>query len=582
MITKSNYYSSFVIGLLTLGAIVSPLVYYRASVIYPFLKISLIFGILLLLIHFVLSINKIWIKKINFSNILFLFFLILFFLFFFRNLNYTNHPFYDHDLLYFGWINEVFTAKYDGPLKWGIAWPYYLAGNHLLPGSIIAVLSTFLQNKNLVTSIEIKYLLVTSTVVFLIFHHIHDTNKNKYFIFIIFILVFFIFREELVYSFTMSQIVVYIIVLEILKQIFNKNESLLELIFLSCLLTICRAHNIFIGLFFLSWFLFNSLPNLKNLKTLYYWKTFYNWRTLLGFFIILATFSSWLIAPKLLRAYEYWSIAHPLYYPSIAQFIDLPKLFPLENITNLMNQFFISPYLLLPIFIYLILKYYLLFFFIIGKLITKNIIKHINYTKSFFIKLKGLEIIILTSLFSWIFLRNGPTDGLYHHLQFFIICTATVIMYVLFIYLININNYKPYFFLIIFAIVYNFPQKAYFKAAPGPFLEIIPVQTSTLNSLSNKEYSNIVVRFFENITDPMMLRDQLINSQQGNTIQYIYNSNDFKDYTIYDNNFYLPKNLESANTSQMKSAILGLRFKLKDVEMLGDSVIRPFLVKNIN
>ena len=81
-----------------------------------------------------------------------------FILFFFRNLNYTNHPFFDHDLVYFGWINEVFTAKYNGPLKWGIAWPYYLAGNHLLPGSIIAVLSTFLQNKNLVTSIEIKYL----------------------------------------------------------------------------------------------------------------------------------------------------------------------------------------------------------------------------------------------------------------------------------------------------------------------------------------------------------------------------------------------------------------------------------------
>ena len=57
---------------------------------------------------------------------------------------------------------------------------------------------------------------------------------------------------------------------------------------------------------------------------------------------------------------------------------------------------------------------------------------------------------------------------------------------------------------------------------------------------------------------------------------------DFKDYTIYDNNFYLPKNLETANLSQMKSAILGLRFKLKSVEMLDDSVIRPFLIKNIN
>ena len=446
VITKSNYYSSFIFGLLTLGAMISPLVYYKASVIYLFLKISLIFGIFLLLIHLVLSLNKTLINKINISHILFLFFLILFFLFFFRNLSYTNHPFFDHDLLYFGWINEIFTAKYDGPLKWGIAWPYYLAGNHILPGSIIAVLSTFLQNKNLVTSIEIKYLLVTSTVVFFIFHNIHETNRNKYFIFIVFVFAFFIFREELVYSFTMSHIIVFIIVIEILKQVFNNNESLLELIFLSCLLTICRAHNIFIGLFLLLWFLFNSMPSLQNLRTLYYWKNFYNWRTLLGFFIILATFSSWLIAPKLLHPYEYWSIAHPFYYPSVAQFIELPKWVPLDNITNLINQFFISPYLLLPIFILIILKYYLLFFFIIGKLITKNIIKHIKYTKLFFIKLKGLEIIILTSIFSWILLRNGPTDGLAHQLQFFVICSATILIYVLFIYLININNYKPYFF----------------------------------------------------------------------------------------------------------------------------------------
>ena len=38
IITKSNYYSSFIIGLLTLGAIISPLVYYQAALIYPFLK----------------------------------------------------------------------------------------------------------------------------------------------------------------------------------------------------------------------------------------------------------------------------------------------------------------------------------------------------------------------------------------------------------------------------------------------------------------------------------------------------------------------------------------------------------------
>ena len=80
----------------------------------------------------------------------------------------------------------------------------------------------------------------------------------------------------------------------------------------------------------------------------------------------------------------------------------------------------------------------------------------------------------------------------------------------------------------------------------------------------------------------MMLINQQINSQPGNTLQYIYDSNDFKDYTIYNDNFYLPINSESANTSQMKSAILGLRFELKDIEMLDDSVIRPFLIKNIN
>ena len=63
--------------------------------------------------------------------------------------------------------------------------------------------------------------------------------------------------------------------------------------------------------------------------------------------------------------------------------------------------------------------------------------------------------------------------------------------------------------------------------------------------------------------------------------QFEKEQNDEK-YISYNDNFYLPNNLESANFSQMKSAILGLRFKLKDIEMLDDSVIRSFLIKNIN
>ena len=128
----------------------------------------------------------------------------------------------------------------------------------------------------------------------------------------------------------------------------------------------------------------------------------------------------------------------------------------------------------------------------------------------------------------------------------------------------------------IFAIIYSFPQNSYFLAAVGPFQKNEPLEMPYFNSSSKK--------VFEQISDPLMLRNQdIVRIDSG---AYFYNSIDLKNHIVYDENFYLSKNIESINDSMMKSAILGLRFSLKDIEFPNEFPIENnminLIVKNEN
>jgi len=529
LLIKTSFFSSFIAGLFTIASIVGPLVYCQVKLIKPYLFIVLILGIIIFIYELIKNFDKEKLNQKNLINILYLFFLFIFFLLYFRGLNYSNHIYESHDLSYFAWISEVFVADYNGPAKWPIAWPHYIAATHLIPGSIIAVLSSFLIHKNLATSIEIRYLLIVFTFIFLIYENTDNKSINKFLVLFKFLIIFSIFREEFIYNITISSFAYLIILLEILKIIFNKKNKIADILYYSFLLTICKAPIALMGLSMIIWFGFKNLQNIFQL------------RNFAGIFIVGINFFFWITAPKPTRDIGAWDFAHPLDYISIAQFIQLPNWVPKDNISTLFGNFFVEelyyqhvPYILFLFFIYIIFKYYLLYFYFLNKIIINFVRKNLQ-NKSFLIKLKGLDIFIMVSLFSIVFLRNGPGAGLTHQAHGFLLL-STVTLYIIMYYSIKIKDIKIIITLFIVSIVFNFNQ---------------------------------------NIFNPIvLLNKEIIKSPTS----YIYDKSELNSIKYDKNNFYLSNN-QNISKSQMLSSLAGIRYALKDNKMPENSDFKIMIIR---
>ena len=90
-----------------------------------------------------------------------------------------NWQFESHDVLYYGWINEVFKASYNGAIRVSTAYPTELSANHLLPGAILLPFLGLTQKAPFIAAYWAKYLLTSFSLIWLGFQlRIRVNNLN--------------------------------------------------------------------------------------------------------------------------------------------------------------------------------------------------------------------------------------------------------------------------------------------------------------------------------------------------------------------------------------------------------------------
>lgn len=130
-----------------------------------------------------------------------------------------NWHFEGHDVLYYGWLNEVFKGDYDGPIRVTTAYPSQLSANHLLPGALLLPFVGLAQQAPFFAAYCAKYLLITASVACLgnaLYKRVRRLKfsggnkkreeglKKLMFFFIVFITPFLFFGPELEYSASIS------------------------------------------------------------------------------------------------------------------------------------------------------------------------------------------------------------------------------------------------------------------------------------------------------------------------------------------------------------------------------------------
>ena len=125
-----------------------------------------------------------------------------------------------HDLVYYSWLNGILNLDYFGPLKVPTAYPFELAANHLMAGSILTPFAMFINPINMYDIFSIKYLIVFSSFFYFVRSFFkkflqdtkNDLSKVLNTICLIF-LVFFTYSTEIDYSISISSYLIIILIL---------------------------------------------------------------------------------------------------------------------------------------------------------------------------------------------------------------------------------------------------------------------------------------------------------------------------------------------------------------------------------
>ena len=197
LILGYNFFRSAIIGyilaLLSLAALLPLLVRFMPGYVYYFIY-------LILLISFTYFVYKknylnIYYNLKNSFKELSIFILInIFFLILLKQFHFKSFIYEAHDVVYWGPSIELYYSDYIGNLKNFTYFPSELSAHPLYPTSILSIASIFVKNLNLISILEIRYLLICNFLTFACFlFYKSNENKNIYFYLICFLFLYYFY-----------------------------------------------------------------------------------------------------------------------------------------------------------------------------------------------------------------------------------------------------------------------------------------------------------------------------------------------------------------------------------------------------
>jgi len=157
------YFIQLFVGLCVAAGTISPIYYWQVSYVRPILFIFFTTGTVLFVKNFPwqktrgLSLQTIVRRIMKLRAPLIIGISVFVFLF---HLYSRFYVFTNHDVLYFGWMQEAWHPGYSGPIRVPSEYPALMASNHLLPGALLSTLGLLLPSMNLVKAIDLRYLII--------------------------------------------------------------------------------------------------------------------------------------------------------------------------------------------------------------------------------------------------------------------------------------------------------------------------------------------------------------------------------------------------------------------------------------
>jgi hypothetical protein len=251
--------------------------------------------------------------------------------------------------------------------------------------------------------------------------------------------------------------------------------------------------------------------------------------TLVAIFLVLINMLTWILAPAPPNFSMGLSIATPISFQAIAALKTIQVWFINDIVFSTFSSVTPAPILTLVLVVYTLLKYYAVYF-IASPLEKFNLVNQFdNFGMSFKDRLIGIDLYVFTSLFAWIFVRNGGEFG---HVAHAYILLAFLVAFVLMDYLISQHNKKLLLVFFAFAVIYGFND---------PF------------SYVNKEQ----------IKSPSAVRLSSLSIRHNEL-----------------NGFYVPPKDENIGISQVKASMLGLKLDSITSPSPTDSQITNWLLRD--
>lgn len=244
----------YLLGLISLSLIV--VILFRFIPGYTYNVLFIILGISFFYFFF----KKKYIKLLKTTNknlkLILLFFIVnIFFLILFKNLHFKYLVYEAHDVVYWSPSIELYYSDYLGNIKNFTYYPAKLTAHPLFPTSILSVSAILVNDLNLVTLLEIRYLIVaTFFSIICIFFYLNYKNLKfqEYLkIFLIFIVLIYTFENYIIYSLLNSGLILTLFFLIFLMNIENEEINYVKFnSYLSLVLLVCKPGIIFIFLIF--------------------------------------------------------------------------------------------------------------------------------------------------------------------------------------------------------------------------------------------------------------------------------------------------------------------------------------------
>jgi len=524
MITKDNFASSLLSGLLVISSIIAVTSRYIPAYNLLIVKGLLVVGVLLFLYEIIRNtkLHANYIKNnflISRNNLIAISVIALIFAIYLISFHYQFLPFESHSVLYFAPSFEILKADYMGNLRVSTYYPSEFSAMHLIPSAAVSVVGFLNPNPNLAYFTEIRYILAIIFFTNFVYSLYVIFKPNPWKLFFICLLVFGIYGAEINYNLYVSSFIYVFVIFEIFLRVLKINleekddncqRKALELLFFATMLIICKAPIFYMAgafAFYIWW---------KN-KELRFAPL-----TIFGGILVLANMYSWLdmsfISTQAISNASKFTLKGGFEFKGMVGWSlndSIKNLIELGDRSRKVTGFLIL--------FYIIAKYYAVFLFITLK---GKKFKELPFFD------KSLVIYTIVSLVGILAVRNNEDIGHQAH-AYFLMSTLSIAALIVFLLKIKLDKYIKTALITVF-IIYSLPTK---------FFGII-LPNRTTHDANNYKY----------------LKYEDANLQDDSQESYIINDG------------------EPYWKSELNSMLSGLRIKSSDTDYIDYGQIRHWII----